>query len=170
MIFPMRRSLRRGALLVLTVCACSSWRNVERVEWRRVFAQDEVKRTPDARQEIISRDKYEEEVAAGVHRAYEPPPGFQSPFLHETDGIGLKLNEVMEFRVDESEPVDLQLTGECAEVFWAPMVKKDEWKGDEGVTKKLSLLLVRAAKPGKGTLRLLTGASTKDVPVTVTAK
>lgn len=159
--------MRRLVLGVLLLSGCSSWRAVERGEWRRVYASDESRRTPEARQDVITRDAYEEEVVAGVRRAWESGPGVEPPFLHQTDVIGLRVGEVMEFRIEEGEPVELLLGGVGVEVFWSPTRSKDEWKVDEGVTKKQSLLLVRGAKPGKATLRLTNADGTKDVPVTV---
>lgn len=161
--------MRTSLLLTLVVvCSgCAGFKPVERADWRRVFAADVTKHSPDAKQDVISRDAYEEEVANGVRRGWEPPPGYTAPFLHETEKIGLKVGEVVELRVDESASVELLFDGKGAVVFWGEVVKRDEWSKDHDVTKRESTLFVLGKAPGSGVLRLNAGNKSKDVPVKV---
>lgn len=154
-------------IVALVASSCAGFKPVERADWRRVFAQGVTSRGPDAKQEVISRDAYEEEVAGGTRRGWEPPPGYSAPYLHETDKIGLKVGEVVELRVDESSPAELQFDGKGAVVYWTEIVKREEWKDSTDVTKRESTVFVFGKAPGSGVLRLQAGNKTKDVPVKV---
>ncbi|MEW5741315.1 MAG: hypothetical protein AB1938_20500 [Myxococcota bacterium] len=154
--------------LAVVVSSCAGFKPVDRGEYRRVFAADVTKRSPDAPQEIITREAYEEEVAGGVRRGWEPPPGYVAPLLHETPTVGMKVGDVVELRVDESGPVELFLEGSVADAFWGPQVKRDEWKDGNDVTVRESTLFLQGRKPGKGALRYTRGNETKDVPISVT--
>jgi hypothetical protein len=116
---------------------------------------------------VLTRDAYEREVTAGVGRAWEPPPGYTFPLLHETDAIGLAVGEVAGLRVDEATAAELQMDGQAVELFWGPVKKRDEWVDGSDVTVRESLLYVRGVRAGKAVLRLSRGASTRDIPITV---
>lgn len=154
-------------LLAAVVSSCAGFKPIDRGEYRRVFAADVTKRSPDAPQEVISRDAYETEVANGVRRGWEPPTGYTAPLLHETPAIGLKVGDVVELTVDESSAPEVLLEGGVVEAYWNPTVKRDEWKDGNDVTVRESTLWLRGKKPGKGTLRYTRGNESKDVPITV---
>jgi hypothetical protein len=151
---------------MLSSVGCAGFKAVERGEWRLVYV-DSAKRGGDAAREIITRDAYEVEVTEGTRRGWEPPPGFQFPLLHETDKVGMKVGEVVGFRVDEAAQAELFVDGGGLEVYWGPVEKRDGWKGDTDVTVKESMLFVKGKRAGPGALRLVRGQNTKDVPVTV---
>jgi hypothetical protein len=153
-------------LLVLLGSGCAGFKAVERGEWRLVW-QDSAKRDAEAPRDVITRDTYEEEVTAGNRRAWEPPPGFQFPLLHETDSIGMTVGEVQGYRLDEAANAELFVDGAGLELFLGPVEKKDTWKGDIDVTVRESMLYVKATRAGKATLRLMRGPAQKDVPVTI---
>jgi hypothetical protein len=156
-----------ASILALAV-GCSSFRAVERGEWRRVYTKDAASvKSLDAPQEIIPREKYEEELANDVRRTWSPSPGWQPAWLADTEEIGLTVGEVNEFRLDEARPVEVQMMGSAAEVYWGVRVKKDEWKEGTDITRRESTLFVKGKEKGKLTLRLVTDDSTKDIPVTV---
>lgn len=148
--------------------SCAGFKPVDRGEYRRVFAAEVTKRSPDAPQEVITREAYEEEVAQGNRRGWEPPPGYAAPLLHETPRVGLKVGEVVELRVDEAQGVELFLEGGVVDAYWGPTVKRDEWKDGADVTVRESTLFLRGKKPGAGALRYTRANDSKDVPITVT--
>lgn len=154
------------SLAMLSSVGCAGFKAVERGDWRLVYV-DSAKRDAEAPREIITRDAYEAEVTEGTRRGWEAPPGFQFPLLHETDKVGMKVGEVVGFRVDEASQAELFAEGSTLELYWGPVEKRDGWKGDSDVTVKESLLFVKAKRAGPGALRLVRGQTTKDVPVTV---
>jgi hypothetical protein len=155
-------------LAAVFVSSCAGFRPVDRGEYRRVFAADVTVRTPDAPQEIITREDYEAEVANGVRRGWEPPPGYVAPWLHETPKVGMRVGDVVELRVDEAGPVELFLEGNVAEAYWGPTRKRDAWNDGQDVTVRESTLFLRGKKPGSGALRYTRGHETRDVPIHVT--
>jgi hypothetical protein len=158
-------------LIVSTIAlavGCSSFRAVERGDWRRVYTKDAATvKSLDAPQEIITREKYEEELANDVRRTWSPSPGWQPAWLADTDEIGLTVGEVNEFRIDEKKPVEVQVLGTAADVYWGARLKKDEWKDGTDVTRRESMLYVKGKEKGKMTLRLVMEDTTKDIPLTV---
>jgi hypothetical protein len=157
-----------AAAVITSSFSCAGFKPLDRGEYRRVFAPDVTKRTPDAPQEVITRDAYEEEVTAGTRRGWEPPPGYVAPLLTETPKIGLKVGDVVELRVDESSPVELLLDGNGVEAYWTIEQKRDAWKDGTDVTVRESTLYLRGRKPGSAVLRYTRANQTKDVPITVT--
>jgi len=156
-----------ASTLALAV-GCASFRPVERGDWRRVYTKDAATvKSLDAPQELITREKYEEELANDVRRTWSPAPGWSPPWLLDVDEVGLAVGEVMEFRIDELKPVELQVMGSAADVYWGQRIKRDEWKEGTDVTRRESTLFVQGARKGKLTLRLITDETTKDIPVTV---
>lgn len=155
--------------LVVVFNGCAGFKSVERGEWRLVWV-DSAQRGAEAPRTVISRDDYEAEVSAGNRRAWEGPPGFAFPLLHETDAMGLVVGEVQGYRVDEATSAELFLDGAGIELFWGPTEKRDGWKGDTDVTVRESMLFVKGTREGKAVLRLVRGSTTKDVPVAVKAK
>lgn len=154
------------SLWTLGLAACAGFRSVDRAEWVRVYA-DPADRAATAKQELIARDRYEAELAAGTHRAYQPLLGWQAPFLHQTDAIKVAVGDVAEFLVDESKGAEVQLNGSGAELFLTSVHKRDDWKDGTDVTHVESSLFLRGTRAGTGTLRLVTPGATKDIPVTV---
>lgn len=166
---PLRlNSLALGVVFALVATACSNFRAVDRGDWRRVYTKDAATvKSLDAPQEIITREKYEEELANDVRRTWAPQPGWSPPWLLDTDEIGLTVGEVMEFRIDELKPVEVQVKGDVATLFWGQRIKKDEWKDGTDVTRRESTLFVQGKTKGKATIRIVTEDTTKDIPVTV---
>lgn len=165
------RTITLGLLLVSST-GCGGFKALERGDWKLVWV-DSAKRDAEAPREVITRDKYEEEVTAGTRRAWEPPPGFQFPLLHETDTIGMLVGEVQGYRIDEATSAELFMDtggGGGLDTFWGNTEKKDTWKGDIDVTVRESMLFIKATKEGKALLRVTRGPQQKDVPVTVKAE
>lgn len=161
--------MSRRLTVVLSFAAlsgCAGFKAVDRGDWFRVYA-DPANRGPAAKQEVINRDKYEEEVAAGNRRSYEPMPGWVAPYLAQTDSVTVAVGEVVEYRIDETRPADVQLNGSAAEIYLTDVRKRDDWKDGSDVTRVESSLFVRGARPGKATLRLSTHDATKEIPITV---
>ena len=159
----------RSLLLAVTMLggfSCAGFKSVERGDWRLVYV-DTAKRDAEAAREVLTRDAYEAEVTEGTRRGWEPSPGFVFPLLHETEKIGLRVGEIVGFRVDENSQAELLVDGSGVELYWGPLEKKDGWKGDSDVTVRESTLYVKGTRAGASVLRLIRGASTKDVPVAV---
>lgn len=155
------------SILALAI-GCSSFRAVERGDWRRVYTKDaSTVKSLDAPQEIITREKYEEELANDVRRTWSPSPGWQPAWLTDVEEIGLAVGEVNEFRINEVKPVEVQVLGSAAELYWGARVKKDEWKDGTDVTRRESTLFVKGKEKGKVTIRLVLDEGTKDIPLTV---
>ncbi|MFZ5446726.1 MAG: hypothetical protein ACOZQL_42455 [Myxococcota bacterium] len=157
------------AVSAVVCTGCGGFKAVQRGEWKLVWV-DPARRDAEAPREVVTRERYESEVAEGNRRGWEPPPGFVFPLLHEVDTIGMQPGEVQGFRVDEATEAELFVDGATVEVFWGPMEKRDAWKAGADVTVRESALFLEAKKPGKATLRLIRGPQTKDVPVTVQGK
>ena len=145
---------------------CAGFKSVDRGDWRLVYV-DSAKRDAEAAREVITRDAYEVEVTEGTRRGWEPTPGFVFPLLHEVDKIGMKVGEIVGFRVDEATQAELFADGAGLQLYWGPVEKRDDWKGDSDVTVRESMLFVKGTRAGPGVLRLIRGSATKDVPVTV---
>ncbi|MCU0696103.1 MAG: Ig-like domain-containing protein [Myxococcaceae bacterium] len=155
------------SILALAI-GCSSFRAVERGDWRRAYTKDaSTVKSLDAPQEIITREKYEEELANDVRRTWSPSPGWQPAWLTDVEEIGLAVGEVNEFRINEVKPVEVQVLGSAAELYWGARVKKDEWKDGTDVTRRESTLFVKGKEKGKVTIRLVLDEGTKDIPLTV---
>lgn len=161
--------MKRWALVVLVgFSSCAGFRAVERGEWRRVYTKDAASvRDLEAPQEVISREKYEDELANDVRRAVMAGPGWTAPWLSDVEVLALAVREVLELRVDEARPVELHVKGSAAEVFWGPRLKRDEWKDGSDVTHHESTLFVRGLSKGALVLRLISVEGQRDVPVTV---
>jgi len=155
------------AVAMLCGSSCAGFRPVDRGDWRLVYV-DVARRDAEAAREVITRDAYDGEVTEGTRRGYEPNPGFEFPLLHEVDEVGMKAGEVVGFRIDESSEASLFADGNGLQLYWGPLKKRDGWKGDSDVTLRESMLYVKATRAGPAVLRLIRGASTKDVTVTVT--
>jgi hypothetical protein len=163
--------MTRTSWLWLVLCvSCSGFKAIERGDWRRVYTKDSATvKSLDAPQEVITREKYEEELANDVRRTFTPSPGWTAPWLLDTEAIGLTVGEVAEFRIDELKPVEVQVQGSSVTLYWGARVKKDEWKDGTDITRRESTLFVQGASKGSAVLRLITEEGPKDVPVTVTA-
>ncbi len=145
---------------------CAGFRVVERGDWQRVWV-DSANRGATDPQTVITKDRWEEDLMQGNNRIWEAPPGWRSLALHESGPLGLQVGEVLEVRVDESVPAELQVDGKAIEVYWNPMKKKDDWKDHTDVTIRESRLLLLGKEPGVATLRLTRGTTTQDIAVTV---
>ena len=156
----------RWLLPAVLMLSCAGFRSVDRGDWRLVYV-DVARRDAEAPREVVTRDAYEVEVTEGTRRGWEPSPGFVFPLLHEVDKIGMKVGEVVGFRVDETSEASLFVDGNNLQLYWGPLEKHDGWKGDSDVTMRESMLFVKGLRAGPAMLRLVRGASSKDVPVTV---
>ena len=154
------------AVSMLGVSGCAGFKSVERGEWRLVYV-DSAKRDAEAAREVVTRDAYEVEVTEGTRRGWEATPGFVFPLLHEVDKIGMRVGEVVGFRVDEATDAELFVDGSGVQIYWGPVEKRDGWKVDSDVTVRESMLFVKGTKAGAAVLRLIRGPTTKDVPVAV---
>lgn len=154
------------ASVLMLGSGCAGFKAADRGDWRLVYV-DSAKRDAEAAREVITRDDYEVEVTAGTRRGWEPTPGFVFPLLHEVDKVGMKAGEVVGFRVDENSQTELFVDGNNLELYWGNVEKRDRWEGDRDVTVRESMLFVKGKRPGAAVLRLIRGANTKDVPVTV---
>ena len=154
------------AVSMLGGSGCAGFKSVERGDWRLVWV-DTAKRDAEAAREVVTRDAYETEVTEGTRRGWEATPGFVFPLLHEVEKIGMKVGEVVGFRVDESTQAELFVDGAGLQLYWGPVEKRDGWKGDRDVTMSESMLYVKGSRAGPGVLRLIRGSNTRDVPVTV---
>jgi hypothetical protein len=156
-----------GAVGLVVLSGCSGFRAVERGEWQHVWAEEASSHNQESPQAIISREKYEEELANSVRRNWEPAPGMAKPLLQETESIELKKGEVREFRLDEQAPVELQLQGSAVEVYWNPTAKRDEWKEGTDKVHRESTVLLQGKREGKGVLKLVSEETTRELPLTV---
>jgi hypothetical protein len=155
-------------LAVVVFASCAGFKPVDRGDWRRVYTKDAATvKSLDAPQEIITREAYEEELSRDVRRTWSPSPGWSPPWLLDTDEIGVTVGEVMEFRIDEKKPVELQVKGDGAQFYWGQRLKRDEWKDGTDLVRRESTLFVQGTKPGKLTLKLISDEATKEIPVTV---
>jgi hypothetical protein len=154
------------AVVLAAGSGCAGFKAVERGDWRLVWS-DSANRGPEAAREVISRDTYEAEVAGGTRRQWEPPPGFAFPLLHETEKIGLQVGEVQGYRVDEQSAAEVYVDGAGLELYWGPMEKKDQWKGDIDVTVRESMLFVKATREGAAKLKVVRGPDAKEIHVTI---
>lgn len=152
--------------LMLGGSGCAGFKAVERGEWKLVYL-DSARRDAEALREVVTRDTYETEVTEGTRRGWEPTPGFVFPLLHQVDKVGLKVGEVVGFRVDEATAAELFVDGGGVQLYWGPMEKRDGWKGDTDVTSRESTLYVKGTRAGGAVLRLIRGPTTQDVPVAV---
>lgn len=160
--------MRTLLVVVLAVAAssCAGFRALDRGEWRLVYV-DSARRDAEAPREVVTRDAYEEEVAAGTRRGWEAPAGYSYPALHELERLELKVGEVAALRVDESTEADVLVDGNTVQAWWGPVEKKDTWQGDIDVTVRESMLYLKGLRAGPAAVRLVRGPQTKDVPVTV---
>jgi hypothetical protein len=159
----------RLVLLAVTgvmLSGCAGFKAVERGEWKLVWV-DPARRDAEAPRDVVTRDRYEAEVAEGNRRGWQAPAGFVFPLLHEVDAIGLQVGEVQGFRVDEATEAELFVDGAGVALFWGGVEKRDGWKVDTDVTVRESSLFVKGVKAGKATLRLVRGPQQREVTVTV---
>ena len=153
------------AVTVMTM-SCTGFKAIERGDFKHVFADARGTMKAIDKQDIITTEAWEAEVASSVQRAYVPAPGLEITVLQETPESTIDVFEIREFRVDESEPVELFVDGPL-ETWWNPVKKIDGWKDHNDVVVKLSLLFVRGKKAGKATLRVTTEKGTTDSIVNV---
>lgn len=124
-------------------------------------------------QVVITREKYEGEVAEGRHREVKFLTDAKAPVLADHNGpIELTLGTVGRFRLNEGKTVQLGSDEAVFEAYWSDAKKVDTWEGDEARTHIESELFLRPVKPGKGKLKLqddVWGNHEWDVVVTAPA-
>jgi hypothetical protein len=120
-------------------------------------------------QVVITREKYETEIAEGKHREVKFVTDAKAPVLADHGGtIELTMGTVGRFRLNEGNQVQLAGDEAVFEAFWSDAKKVDAWEGDQARTHVESELFLRPVKPGKGKLKLqddVWGAHEWDVVV-----
>lgn len=171
-------------LIALGLCAsgCASWQIVERGEWEVVWTKENAAKPAEDKvkmlqgyggfgQEVVARDKYEEELTEGNRRKVEPLAGVRPSTLKEVSGkVTLAVGELRTFRIDEKNGPTLTWLGSGLEVFLTEPKRVDGWKGDEAVDGRESLLHLVGLRPGKSSFQLVEGQEKWTIEVTVTAK
>jgi hypothetical protein len=177
---PVRRLLIIVALSSLSGCA--GWKTIERGEWEVVWTKDNAKRPAEEKvkmlqgyggfgQEVITREKYDEEIAEGDRRRVEPLPNVRPAFLTDLDGIAtLAVGELRSFRIDEKTDPTLTWMGNVIDVYLTEPKRVDGWKGDAAVDGREAMLHLVGLRPGKARLQLVDGTKKTMIDVTVTAK
>ena len=159
----------RALLLVVlasSLLGCGGFKAVSRGDWRLVY-DDPQHREAGSKLTIITRDANDLEVTEGRKRLWSPPPGYQTPALHQTKVIELQVGAIEGFIVDESHDTQVLVDGDAVNLFWGEFEKRDAWDGDHDVTIRQSTLYVEAKRPGKATLRVVHDGENHDVPVVV---
>ena len=175
----------RHALLLITLSSltgCAGWKTIERGEWEVVWTKDNAGKPAEDKvkmlqgyggfgQEVIPREKYDEEIAEGNRRKVEPLAGVRPSTLKEVSGkITLAVGELRSFRIDEKNEPTITWQGNVLDVFLTEAKRVDGWKGDEAVDGREAMLHVVGLKAGKASFQLVEGQEKLTVEVTVTAK
>lgn len=176
----MRHALIFVALSLSTGCA--GWKAIERGDWEVVWTKENAARSAEEKvkllqgyggfgQEVVTRDKYEEELTEGTRRKVEPLAGVRPSTLKEVSGkVTLAVGELRTFRIDEKSDPTLTWKGSVLDVYLTEPRRVDGWKGDEAVDGREALLHLVGLRPGKATFQLIEGQEKVTVEVTVTAK
>jgi hypothetical protein len=177
----MRRALIIVALSSLT--ACGGWKSIERGEWEVVWTKENATRPAEDKvkmlqgyggfgQEVIPREKYDEEIAEGNRRKVEPLAGVRPSTLTDVEGkVTLAVGELRTFRINEKTEPTITWQGNAVDVYLTEPKRVDGWKGDEAVDGREAMLHVVGLKPGKAKFQMIEGSEhTTLVEITVTAK
>jgi hypothetical protein len=107
-------------------------------------------------QVVITREKYEAEIAEGRHREVKFVTDAKAPILADHEGsIALTLGTVGRFRLNEGTSVQLGSDEAAFEAYWSDAKKVDSWEGDQAKTHVESELFLKPLKAGKGKLKLV---------------
>ncbi len=136
--------------LLLSGCAAHMHPLQRGGDWQLVWAGAEEKD-----QVVISREKFDDEIAEGRHREVKFLTDAKAPVLADHSGpIELTLGTVGRFRLTEGNHVQLGGDEAVFEAYWSDAKKIDAWEGDQARTHVESELFLRPVKPGKGKLKL----------------
>jgi hypothetical protein len=175
----------RHLLLIIALSflgSCASWKTIERSDWEVVWTKENAEKPAEDKvkmlqgyggfgQEVIPREKYDEELTEGNRRKVEPLAGVRPATLKEVSGkISLAVGELRSFRIDERAEPTLTWMGNGIEVYLTEAKRVDGWKGDTAVDGREAMLHVVGTRAGKASFQLVEGTEKWTVEVTVTAK
>lgn len=175
----------RHALLIIalsSLSSCAGWKVIERGEWEVVWTRENAEKPAEDKvkmlqgyggfgQEVIAREKYDEELTEGTRRKVEPLAGVRPSSLKEVSGkVTLAVGELRSFRIDERNEPTLTWMGNAVEVWLTEAKRVDGWKGDEAVDGREAMLHMVGTRAGKASFQLVEGTEKWTVEVTVTAK
>ncbi len=154
-------------LTLLSLMSCAGFKAVERGDHKHVFSDPHGTMKPTDPQDVITTESWEAEVAQSIQRQWVPASGYQRPVLQQTPEATLRVGEILEFSVDENQPVDVLVEGPL-ECWWNGTKKTDGWKNGTDTVQRESLLLVRGKKAGTAVLRVATESGHSDTTLTIT--
>lgn len=138
------------ALVLMTGCAAQMHALPRGGDFQMVWVGAE-----EGEQSVITREKFDGEIAEGKHREVKFLTDAKAPVLADHQGpIELKLGTVGRFRLTEGNSVQLGGDEAVFEAYWSDAKKVDTWEGDQARTHIESELFLKPVKPGKGTLKL----------------
>lgn len=156
-------------LLPALLAGCAGFKPVTRAEWVLAWSDESVQTellndtpievvrpAPGARQLVISRDRYDSEVAEGRRRKVVVALGGEPPlFSAVLPRLTLKLGEVKELRiVEQREACDVELQGGAVRPYLDKVRKNSSFvNGEEQVTREATLFLL-ADDDGTAEVRL----------------
>lgn len=161
------RRLTVGALLAL--CSCAGFRALDRADWVLVWSDETVqtlmvngtpievvKPTPGARQEIISRDRYDAEIVEGKRRKASAALGQVPKLVTEIKGpIELMLGEVRELRIDEpKQDAVVFVSGSAVRPYWTKPNEVAEYKEGKELDRHESSLFLVADDAGSSKVKV----------------
>jgi hypothetical protein len=156
-------------LLPVLLAGCAGFKPITRAEWVLAWSDESVqtellndtpievvKPAPGARQVVISRDRYDSEVAEGRRRKVVAFVGTEPPlFTALMPQLTLTVGDVKEVRiVEQREACEVEVQGSAVAPYLDKVRKNSTFlNGDEQVTREASLFLV-ADDDGKSQLRV----------------
>jgi hypothetical protein len=154
-------------VVLLWFTGCGGFRPVKRGDWQHIWVAEFEHHTQASPQEVITRDAYEAEVASSVRRAWDPPIGWVAPRLDEDTTVELATGKILEFTLDEAEPVRLEQQGDAATVYWNPPMEFEEWKDGRERVQRFSQVLVKGRRSGQAVVKVFRGARIVEVTIVV---
>jgi hypothetical protein len=153
---------------LLALCSCAGFKALDRGDWVLVWTDESVqtqmvngtpieivKPTPGAKQEVISLDRYESEIAEGRRRKASAALGQVPKLVTDIrEPIALMLGEVREIRIDEPQEVEVFVSGSAVKPYWTKRKEVAEWKGDQPNDRKESSLFLIADDAGSARVKV----------------